>query len=91
MNYEIKPSENGKGFTLFYLGVEIGDSKLQCDATLIAKLLDKQFELEYHRGAKTLERMLEKARVEQIAFEMKMQYKADVAREYYRRRDAGEI
>lgn len=62
MNYEIKPAE--KGFTLIYRGVEIGDAKLHCDAVLIAKRLDTQFALEYHRGVKTLERMIEQQRIE---------------------------
>ena len=54
MNYEIKPADE-KGFTLFYRGIEIGTAKLHCDAVLVAKRLDKEFELEFHRGAKTLE------------------------------------
>ena len=45
MNYEIKPADE-KGFTLFYRGIEIGTAKLHCDAVLVAKRLDKEFELE---------------------------------------------
>ena len=63
MNYEIKPADE-KGFTLFYRGIEIGTAKLHCDAVLVAKRLDKEFELEYHRGCQTLERMLERQRQE---------------------------
>lgn len=47
--FEVKTEE--KGFTLIFNGIEIGSSKLSCDAALIGKQLDKLFEKEYNRGA----------------------------------------
>lgn len=41
MNFEVKPVE--KGFLLIYRGVEIGTSKLQCDAVLVGRQLDTIF------------------------------------------------
>ncbi len=79
MNYEVKPADE-KGFTLFYRGIEIGTAKLHCDAVLIGKQLDKQFELEYHRGCQTLERMLEGQRQELEIHTQMMQVRADIAR-----------
>ena len=79
MNYEIKEFE--KKFLLTYRGVEIGTTKLHCDAVLIGKQLDRQFELEYHRGCKTLERMLDKAQIELERSDALILAHRDLARE----------
>lgn len=75
MNYEIKEVE--KGFTLIYRGVEVGTAKLECDAVLVAKQLDKQFLLEYHRGAKTFKIMLEHQKFKQELSDAMLRAKAE--------------
>ena len=79
MNYEIKPADE-KGFTLFYRGIEIGTAKLHCDAVLVAKRLDKEFELEFHRGAKTPELMLETQKIKTEIQNKILEVRADIAR-----------
>ena len=51
-------------YELYLNGLLIGTSKLHCDAVLLGKQLDRELKLAYHRGCKTLERMIEAQELE---------------------------